>query len=256
MCYGFSSLTLFGETVLRLQRVLWFCAMILLAPAVQAEELRPQLNDLVRHFGQVVFGDEYGLNTGEKVVAKWQGPVGISIRGRMSKEHAAMASRRLSDIGKITKIKFKQVKPGTPGPSIDLLFLKRNEMGALKGANLDQNVIRRMTSDPTMVCFFLTWKQPQERIVKAIVVANVERDLVQIDACLLEELTQVMGLPNDVDAYWPTIFQPVDSSLEWSIWDRLYLKTLYDPRLKPGMKPVDALYVAKGIFADALAKTP
>lgn len=92
--------------------------------------------------------------------------------------------------------------------------------------------------------------------MKSIVVVNVERDPVQIDACLLEELTQVMGLPNDVDAYWPTLFKPVDTSLNLSQWDKLYLKTLYDPRIKPGMKPVDALYVAKGIFAKALAKIP
>jgi len=70
----------------------------------------------------------------------------------------------------------------------------------------------------------------------------------------LEELTQVMGLPNDVDAYWPTLFKPLDMSVKWSRWDKLYIKTLYDPRLKAGMKPVDALYIARGIFADALAK--
>ncbi|MBL4615774.1 MAG: DUF2927 domain-containing protein [Magnetovibrio sp.] len=222
----------------------------------QAEQLRPQLDDMVRHFGQVVFGDEYGLNTGEKVIAKWQGPVGVTIQGRPTKPMAKMASRRLSDLSKLTKLKFKQVKPGTPGQNIDLLFLKRQEMGLLKGQNLDQNVIRRLTADPTMVCFFLTWKKPQNRIVKAIVVVNVERDPVQINACLLEELTQVMGLPNDVDAYWPSMFNNLDMSLSWSQWDELYLKTLYDPRIKPGMKPVDALFIAKGIFAEALANQP
>lgn len=232
-------------------------ALILLgAPRVQAEELRPQLNDLVRHFSQVLFGDEYGLNTGDKMIAKWHGTVGITVQGRPTEQLANMASRRLGVLAKLTRLKFKQVKPGTPGPTIDLLFLKRKEMGQLKGQNLDLNVIRRLTGDPTMVCFFLTWKKPQDRIVKSIVVVNVERDPVQIDACLLEELTQVMGLPNDVDAYWPTLFKPVDTSLNLSQWDKLYLKTLYDPRIKPGMKPVDALYVAKGIFAKALAKIP
>ena len=224
--------------------------------SARAEELRPQLDDMVRHFGQVVFGDEYGMNTGAKMVAKWQGPVGFSIRGRATQEMGKMLGRHLGGLVQLTGLQFKQVKPGSPESNIDLLFLKRKEMANISGANLNPAVIKRLTDDPTMVCFFLHWKKPEHRIVKAIIAVNIERDPVLIDACLLEELTQVMGLPNDVDAYWPTLFKPNDTSVKWSRWDKLYIKTLYDPRLKPGMKPVDALYAARGIFADALAKQP
>lgn len=234
--------------------ILIFCVAFGLSTPGSAQELRPQLDDLVRHFGNVVFGDEYGLNTGSKVIAKWQGPVGITVQGQVTQQMADMVSQRLTGLVKLTGVKFKQVKPGTPGPGIDLIFLKRKDMGAIRGANIDPSVIRRLTGDPTMVCFFLNWKKPDERIVKAIVVVNVERDPAQINSCLLEELTQVMGLPNDVDAYWPTLFKPLDTAQEWSRWDKLYLKTLYDPRMKAGLKPLDALYVARGIFAAALAQ--
>lgn len=241
---------------MRFLLVVGICLFLAGVSPSRAEELRPELDDLVRHFGQVVFGDEYGLNSGPKVIAKWQGPVGLTVQGRPTQELAAMASRHLGGLAKLTGLKFSQVKPGAAIPTIDLLFLKRKEMGAIRGDNIDPNAIKRLTGDPTMVCFFLNWKKPVDRIVKAIVVVNVERDPVQINACLLEELTQVMGLPNDVEAYWPTMFRPLDTSLVWSYWDKLYLKTLYDPRIKPGMKPVDALYVARGIFAGALAKEP
>jgi len=224
--------------------------------SARAEELRPQLDDMVRHFARVVFGDEYGLNTGAKVIAKWQGPVGSTVQGRATPELGKMLGRHLGGLAQLTGLKFKQVKPGTLGPTIDLLFLKRKEMAKIRGNNLDSAVIKRLTDDPTMVCFFLNWKKPDDRNIKDVVVVNVERDPAQIDSCLLEELTQVMGLPNDVDAYWPTLFKPLDMSVKWSRWDKLYIKTLYDPRLKPGMKPVDALYIARGIFADALAKQP
>ena len=236
--------------------VITLCMSLCAPSLVRAEELRPQLDDMVRHFGQVVFGDEYGMNTGAKMIAKWQGPVGFTVQGRATPEMGKMLGRHLGGLAQLTGLKFKQFKPGTPGPMIDLFFLKRKEMAQLKGANLDSAVIKRLTGDPTMVCFFLSWKKPEDRIIKAIVAVNVERDPVQIDACLLEELTQVMGLPNDVDAYWPTLFKPIDMSVKWSRWDKLYIKTLYDPRLKPGMKPVDALYAARGIFADALAQQP
>ena len=232
--------------------------MLLGSRPLAAEELRPQLDDLVRHFARVVFGDEYGINTGHKVVAKWQDTVGITVQGRATTALAAMASRRLTDLSRLTKVKFKQVKPGTPGPSLDLMFMKRGEVGKLaaKLPPSDAAAMRKMMKDPSWRCFFLTWNMPSGAIVKSIVVVDVDREPAELDACLLEELTQVMGLPNDVDAYWPTMFKPLDSSLEWSQWDELYLKTLYDPRLKPGMKPVDALQVARGIFAKALAKQP
>jgi len=45
-----------------------------------------------------------------------------------------------------------------------------------------------------------------------------------------------------VDAYWPTLFKPIDMSVKWSRWDKLYIKTLYDPRLKPGMKVATAAF--------------
>ena len=246
----------YGVTDLRHLFVITLCMSLCAPSLVRTEELRPQLDDMVRHFGQVVFGDEYGMNTGAKMIAKWQGPVGFTVQGRATPEMGKMLGRHLGGLAQLTGLKFKQFKPGTPGPMIDLFFLKRKEMAQLKGANLDSAVIKRLTEDPTMVCFFLSWKKPEDRIIKAIVAVNVERDPVQIDACLLEELTQVMGLPNDVDAYWPTLFKPIDMSVKWSRWDKLYIKTLYDPRLKPGMKPVDALYAARGIFADALAKQP
>jgi len=237
--------------------VILFAVMVFFCvPQLRAEELRPQLDDMLRHFANVVFGDEYGLNTNPKVIAKWQGPVGITVQGRPTKQLAGMASKHLNNISKLTKIPFKQVKPGVSGQSIDLIFLKRREMSELKIPNLDPKVLSTLTGDPTMVCFFLKWHQPPSRIVKAVIAINVERDPIRIDACLLEELTQVMGLPNDVDAYWPTIFKPVDTSVKWSPWDELYLKTLYDPRLKPGMKPVDAVLQAKAIFAKALAEQP
>ena len=232
---------------------------LLAARPVAAEELTPQLDDLVRHFGQVLFGSEYGFQEHTPgVISKWNAgtTVGITVQGRQTEKLVHMAAKHVRGLAKLTGLKFKTVAVGTPGPTIDLIFMKRAEMAGLAKQlpPTEAELVRAMTRDPTMVCFFLVWHKPPERIVKSIVAVNVERDPVMIDACLLEELTQVMGLPNDVDAYWPTMFKPVDTSLEWSKWDRLYIKTLYDPRIKPGMKPVDALYVAKDIFAKALAE--
>lgn len=224
----------------------------------QAEELRPQLDDLTAHFIEVVFGVEYeNMTARPEKVAKWVGPVvGINVQGRQTQQLLDLASKHIRSIAKFTGLGFRTLKPGETLPNIDLVFLKRAEMGNIKGQNIDPEVIRSMASDPTMVCYFLNWRSPPEFIVKAMVVVNVEADTARIDACLLEELTQVMGLPNDVQAYWLSMFNPNDASTVHSPWDALYIRTLYDPRLKPGMTPTEAEAVVRPIFAEALSKAP
>ena len=232
------------------------CTMVL-RPA-GAEELRPQLDDLVAHFNEVVFGVEYAtLTTRPDGLSKWFGPVvGIQVQGNPTDTLVKLAGKHVQSLAKLTGLGFRTLKPGETLPSIDLVFLKRAHMGNISGPNVDAAVVRSMASDPTMLCYFLTWKSPPEQIVKALVVVNVEADPVRLDACLLEELTQVMGLPNDVETYWPSMFKPNDSSTQHSRWDALYIKTLYDPRLKPGMTPAQAADVVRPIFAEALSKLP
>lgn len=223
-----------------------------------AEVLRPQLDDMVTHFADVVFGVEYAtLTTKPEVVSKWPGPVvGINVQGRDTPQLIKLASKHIHSLAKLTGLRFRTLGAGETIPSIDLLFLKRAEMGNIKGLNIDATVVQSMASDPTMACYFLIWNSPPERIVKAMVVVDVEKDPVRIDACLLEELTQVMGLPNDVKTYWPSMFNPLDTSTEHSEWDALYIKTLYDQRIIPGMTPAETLAQVRPIFAEALSKTP
>lgn len=229
-----------------------------LARPASSEDLRPQLDDMVAHFIEVAFGVEYAtLTSRSNILAKWPGPVvGINAQGRQTPALIAQASKHVHSLAKLTGLQFRTLKPGEIIPSIDLVFMKRAHMGNISGPNIDPAIVRSMASDPTMVCYFLAWRSPPQTIIKAMVVVNVETDPTRIDACLLEELTQVMGLPNDVAAYWPSIFNPNDTSTSHSQWDELYIKTLYDPRLKPGMNPTQAAAQARVIFAEALSKTP
>lgn len=225
---------------------------------VAAEELRPQLDDLVDHFVEVALGQEYpGLSKAPPTLTKWTAPlVGVHVQGRKSQALIDLASKHIRTISGLTGVRFRTFKPGETIPSIDLIFLKRAEMGNIGGPNVDTDAIRALASDPTMACFFLKWQTPDNAIVKAIVVANVEMEPARIDSCLLEELTQVMGLPNDVQTYWKTLFNPTDVSFAHSPWDALYLRTLYDPRLKPGMAADKVRAVVRPIFAEALSKLP
>ncbi|PPR70354.1 MAG: hypothetical protein CFH02_00106 [Alphaproteobacteria bacterium MarineAlpha3_Bin1] len=48
-------------------------------------------------------------------------------------------------------------------------------------------------------------------------------------ACVVEEMTQVLGLPNDSNAVKPSIFNDLSHYFELTPHDRLMVKMLYDP---------------------------
>ena len=54
-------------------------------------------------------------------------------------------------------------------------------------------------------------------------------------ACVVEEMTQVLGLPNDSNAVKPSIFNDQSHYFELTPHDRLMVKILYDPRITVGM---------------------
>lgn len=54
-------------------------------------------------------------------------------------------------------------------------------------------------------------------------------------ACVVEELTQLLGLPNDSELVFPSIFNDRSTDEFLSPLDVMLLRMLYDPRLKAGM---------------------
>ncbi|MAO56533.1 MAG: hypothetical protein CMM61_12660 [Rhodospirillaceae bacterium] len=68
--------------------------------------------------------------------------------------------------------------------------------------------------------------------------------------CIVEETTQLMGLPNDVsDLEW-SLFNDKNKVLELSDPDRWLLRVLYDDRMKPGLPNAEALKLAAKILAE------
>ena len=74
-----------------------------------------------------------------------------------------------------------------------------------------------------------------------IIPVNYARQNARFLDCIVEEITQLLGLPNDSDEVYPSIFNDVSSDIYLSPLDYILLKILYSPRLKAGMtaKQVD-----------------
>ena len=73
-------------------------------------------------------------------------------------------------------------------------------------------------------------------------------------ACVVEELTQVMGLPNDSIKVSPSIFNDRSRDNFLTGLDYILLKILYDQRLPVGVNKQNAMPIVQKIVADFFQK--
>lgn len=224
-----------------------------LPAAALAEAPRPGSEEILRYFDTVVFGAEIPGVQAAKVVAKWPADkeIAVKLQGRFGKEQVGMFVKHLRELAQQTRLKFNAFA----GPehkdrpaAIDVVFVKRDEMDKVPLPGVDPALIRRMAASGG--CYFLSFRKPEDTFVKAVIVANVERPAEHLDSCLLEELTQSLGLPNDSDALRPSIFSDRDRLTSLSRADRIVIRTLYDRRLPAGTPRARALEIARPIIAE------
>ncbi len=79
------------------------------------------------------------------------------------------------------------------------------------------------------------------RITRAVAIIPVDRARARgkLPACIVEELTQVLGLPNDSDKVYPSIFNDHSTDIFLTGLDVLLLRMLYDPRVTHGMEEAE-----------------
>jgi hypothetical protein len=212
----------------------------------------PSIDDLVNYFDTIVFGSEFGPTYASKVVAKWEGTLGISYQGLFIERYAPVVQGHLRTLQKLTSLKFQEVDARSPAQGISLVFVKRADMDKLPVPEEYRAVMKKAAANAN--CYFLSWKKPESRIVKALIAVNVERDPALISSCLLEELTQSLGLPNDSNVMRPSIFSDSDTLFELSLHDAILVRTLYDPRMKAGLIRENALAVAETIISELVSR--
>ena len=239
-------------------RVLFLAVVLILIAAAaftaRAEEgPRRSVPEVLRYFDTIVFGSEAFPEFAADRIAKWEGPVSIGIRGRVVPRYAKMLMSHLQRLAWATGLRFDPFlsdREKGRAAGIDVVFLKKAEMKNVMIPGVEKRIIDDLAASGG--CYFLTFRKPESRIVKGVVVVNVERTDAAIDHCLLEELTQTMGLPNDSDLLRPSLFSDRDRLVEYAPVDRLLIRTLYDHRMAAGLPREKALLVARTILTELM----
>lgn len=215
----------------------------------------PTIDKLVATFDDVVFGAEIDATMRARVVAKWQDTMRIRVVGAPKPHHIDYLRAHLKLIARLTGLEF-----GTLGEdegekeNVTIVFVPANRMSKIAVDTVDPGLIRKLAGSRS--CYFLSFRDPPTTIIRSIIVVNNERTSRAINHCLLEEVLQSLGLPNDTNLIRPSLFSDLDNIIEMSRSDEILVRALYDPRLVPGTPRTEALRVVRGIIEELDATLP
>lgn len=232
------------------------------------------LDNLVKHFESVVFGSEYEGVAAATQIQKWVGPVRIGVnamtgqvkpkegggrelkleRVRPSDEQIALVRKHLTTLVKMTGVENEAADKKADKPAnLIIRFLPRLAMAQpFVAKEIDPKLISKLGR--AGVCYFVTSSIRSGAMFRGLIVVNNELPLDLMDACLLEELTQAFGMPNDSDIVTPSIFNQKGQLRTHTKTDVAMIKTLYDRRIPAGTPRKDAMRLARDILAEKLAE--
>lgn len=227
-------------------------ALFIMPGAAKADE--PFTNaDLLRNFDTIAFGNEY---TGQRfdIVRKWAKPMRMGIQGKgypayletfiedVAQDLSKTTGHEISLYYSFNKQKTKQLSADFDRKKVNVIlyYLPDDKIPAAtaKYWDNDQERVRWLVQNSTCFANYFTKKG---EITAAVIVFPSRHPESFHRACAVEEITQILGLPNDSNLVKPSIFNDSSQYFELTEHDRWLLRALYLPEITPGMHRHDAL---------------
>jgi len=203
----------------------------LLSPLTFAKQTWQDINYIQKAFNEIALKNEY-RPTSMKVL-KWQTPIRYDIRFYKMKPFELAKTQteiHLNHLQEITEHPFL-INTGKRKPNFSIIFTQdKNYKKAIQ--KFSTSTIKDIERDSNCMGQFKT--NQQSEIVSAVVIIPIDHAMSKglLTACIIEELTQVMGLPNDSDWVNPSIAND-SSKIEFLTGlDYLFLKILYHKEIK------------------------
>ena len=184
-------------------------------------------------FSEVALKNEY--DKAKHRIRKWYIPVRVFIEHQVGDRalHTQLVQMQLTHLAEITGHDMQLVDT-LADANLHLVFTRQSlwasEVMRLMGVNSAQNV----HGSVCMGKFALNSKSEIERawVIIPVDQAQMHGKLV---ACVVEEITQVLGLPNDSEKVFPSIFNDKTPQDLLTGLDFILLKLLYNPSIHAGM---------------------
>ncbi|MDF2181632.1 DUF2927 domain-containing protein [Neptuniibacter sp. CAU 1671] len=220
--------------------------MLCCAQVSAAEELSWQSPAFIQQaFIAVALRNEY--QAGAKPLRRWRQDVRVWLDHRVPDQtlHQALVEDHLRHLAAITGHPIHRVN-NKADANVQLVFTRQEtwarEAQELMGSEVDAAL-------HGAVCL-AGFDVNAGEIIRARVIIPVDQARMhgRLVACIVEELTQIMGLPNDSEAAYPSIFNDKSPEQILSPLDVVLLRLLYQPQLRPGMQEPEVRRVTEKIL--------
>ncbi|MFP4275217.1 MAG: DUF2927 domain-containing protein [Paracoccaceae bacterium] len=225
--------------------------------------------DLMRHFERIAFYDEYqrgaGLRPGSDRpgrLKKWTGPVRMDVEFGPSvtpAQRTADENEVRAYAARLARVTGHPISFSPEQANFHVLFLGSQEIGSAADRvrqlvpNVDPEALALFRDLPRGIhCLVLAFSGTPggTDYARAVAVIRAEHPDLLRSACIHEELAQGLGLANDSPRARPSIFNDDDEFALLTSMDEILLETLYDPRLRAGMRLDEARPILRRILAD------
>ncbi len=208
------------------------------------------LNLYTRSFDRIAFETE--LDGPDPWVRKFNGPVRYNFN-QLSDDEITSWLEVAYVLGRLTGIEHVYIKD----MKTELLTEDAGKSEFVIPKQAGGVVIRRYNT--SNLCAVFAIKTPvgaQKNGVLYGATVLIGKNNFTVQECLVEEMAQLMGLPNDSDIVAESKFRtdPKDKAPGLTWHDAILLRTLYDYRLKPGMPRATALPIVRTIIGELLAE--
>ncbi|TNI91405.1 hypothetical protein CF120_09065 [Aeromonas allosaccharophila] len=227
--------------------------LMLAGHSARADERWQSDSYLTESFMAIAMEREYG-EAKQTRFARWQQPIRLLLVNESGDKplQADVVKVQAAHLARITGHPISMV---TTKPNLTLIMTDYSKMKSW--AN------RTMGGDPSVgmalkegLCLANFATNTKHEISRATIIIPVDysRAKGRFLDCVVEEFTQVMGLPNDSDKVFPSIFN--DNSIDSFLTglDYVLLKMAYHPALKPGMSSDEVRAALPIALADLRAK--
>jgi hypothetical protein len=229
--------------------VLFACTVSLLWSGVTRSAERPVTGadaNFINDFVTIALEREYGgANAGRLI--KWARPVRVGVMGDEAFYYLPAVEQLVDELREATSHPVNVVRGGGEKDAL-LVFvhqLVREEIDRYRSVYrpffrndeaYERQLAHIQNGTFNAVCLTTLRTQPRDGTISgAIIFIPVSRGLGTIWQCIVEELAQSMGLPNDSDTVFYSIFNDRSPHVSLTPKDKRMLRLLYHPKLKPNM---------------------
>lgn len=223
------------------------------ALAVNADPPAP--DGLADRFELVAFYDEV---SGEELrLRRWQEPIRIQIGQANAAPYRDAALQVIATLDGLTPMAIAERRRGESA-NVLVLIGTRDEMEAFwrqfPAYDIDRDPALRF--DCMVFAYPGPGLAPFELGAAFVLIDSDIGDAGHIRRCLAQELTQALGLMNDIDDPHGTVFSSRTGRETLSRSDEQMVRILYDPRLETGMSRAEAMPIVRAIAAEMEAGPP